>query len=425
MKLSTFCCVVVLFGTLAAPPGAAAYLTLRHLPRFSAQVERPQLISRESGRHGQPSVTANEGSIDRSGGRVIFYAGFEGRRGGIYIRDVGRQRTRRLTAGSEASIDEMGNRVVFRRNDSLYARDLKDGHQRMVSVDKQGAAPCGGRSGEASISGDGRYVAFISTCVDLLRTPGPQIPFGALGQGQVYVRDLRHGKDILVSRASGRSGAVGDFESMEPAISANGRFVAFTSEASNLAPGGLRINAVYLRDLRTGTLRLISRHAFNPSISANGRYVAFELSRLGHPFSIRVEDTKTGTLADPTQFSRRRIKVHFRSEATLSPDGRFLAFRAGWDHFGLQKLFVADLATHRVWRGAEVGIEYQSRLGFSSDGRFLIFDNYVPPDPEAGQLATGSGKVYRLQNPLLVRLARHQTRRRRSSHVRFLAGRAN
>jgi RTX calcium-binding nonapeptide repeat (4 copies) len=91
----------------------------------------------------------------------------------------------------------------------------------------------------------------------------------------------------LVSRAGGASGAKGNGDSSVPALSADGRLVAFQSGASNLHPDdGDFTQDVFVRDLQAGTTTLVSRAAgaaggkgnsfsFEAAVSADGRFVAF------------------------------------------------------------------------------------------------------------------------------------------------------
>jgi Tol biopolymer transport system component len=131
--------------------------------------------------------------------------------------------------------------------------------------------------GGQHVSGDNRYVVFAS--------PSSQIVAGDTnGFQDDFVRDRVTGTTTLVSRTS--SGAPANGHSNSPVISANGRYVAFTSQASNLVPtdtnGALD---VFVRDLQAGTTTLVSVSsggaaanygAYEPSISADGRYIAFE-----------------------------------------------------------------------------------------------------------------------------------------------------
>jgi Tol biopolymer transport system component len=134
-------------------------------------------------------------------------------------------------------------------------------------------------SGTAALAAGGRFVAFSSTASNL--DPGD---VDALSD--VFVRDLQTGAVLLVSRASGAGGAKGNASSGTPSISADGRFVAFASTATNLAAGDTDpASDVFVRDLVANTTALVSRSAsagvkgnadaFTPAISAGGRFVAF------------------------------------------------------------------------------------------------------------------------------------------------------
>ena len=132
----------------------------------------------------------------------------------------------------------------------------------------------------SSLSAGGRLVAFSSSANNL--TPD-DTHAGAMGR-DVFVRDRARATTTRVSVASNE--AQGDDESDEPSISAGGHHVAFSSYASNFAAGDANGNSdVFVRDRRTGTTTLVSvasngvqSNSFSgdPSISADGRFVAFE-----------------------------------------------------------------------------------------------------------------------------------------------------
>ncbi|MEI7992200.1 MAG: hypothetical protein WCH93_07200 [Actinomycetota bacterium] len=133
------------------------------------------------------------------------------------------------------------------------------------------------RSSYPSISADGRYVAFWSTATNL-------VAVDTNGFSDVFVRDLTDGTTVLVSVNS--LGVQGNFGSYEPSISADGRYVAFWSPATNLVAVDTNgFSDVFVRDLTDGTTVLVSVNSlgvqgnfgsFDPSISADGRYVAFD-----------------------------------------------------------------------------------------------------------------------------------------------------
>jgi Tol biopolymer transport system component len=133
-----------------------------------------------------------------------------------------------------------------------------------------------------AISADGRIVAFQSQASNLT-----QDVLSAEGALNVFVRDLGAATTTLASRASGPAGATGNNRVLErPALSADGRFVAFTSSAA-LTPDDPDDNTdVLVRDQAAATTTLVSRATGSdgakgdrasgtPAMTADGRFVAF------------------------------------------------------------------------------------------------------------------------------------------------------
>ncbi|MBO1419874.1 PD40 domain-containing protein [Streptomyces sp. FH025] len=150
-----------------------------------------------------------------------------------------------------------------------------------VSVGLNHAQP-DGASHSAGLSADGRYAVFTSAAGNL-------VPGDTNGKTDVFVRDLWTGRTERVD--TGPGGAQADGDSYEATISGNGRYVAFGSWATDLAPGANRgLQDVYVHDRWTGETRLVStgekpgkpqsdRSSGTPSISWDGRYVAFQSNR--------------------------------------------------------------------------------------------------------------------------------------------------
>jgi uncharacterized repeat protein (TIGR01451 family) len=133
--------------------------------------------------------------------------------------------------------------------------------------------------GHSHLSADNRYVVFAS--------PSPLIVAGDTnGKQDIFLRDRQTGITTLVSRGAG--GAATNDHSNEPAISANGRYIAYTSLATNISPSVTPgYSNVFVYDRQTGTTSLVSvalgggaANAFSstPSLSADGRYIAFASS---------------------------------------------------------------------------------------------------------------------------------------------------
>jgi WD40-like Beta Propeller Repeat len=168
------------------------------------------------------------------------------------------------------------NLVVGDNNNSndIFVRNLTTGVTRRVSVSSMGTEG-NNWSFNASISGDGRFVAFDSEADNLVAGDNNST-------WDVFVHDLTKGVTRRVSVNS--SGAEGNSFSEDPSISADGRFVAFRSDAYNLVAGDNNFRQdVFVRDLANyGVIKLVSVNeksnsssGASPSLSADGRFVAF------------------------------------------------------------------------------------------------------------------------------------------------------
>jgi Tol biopolymer transport system component len=204
---------------------------------------------------------------------------------------------------------------------TVYARDLATGAVEWIAV-RDESLDGQGSSYQPSVSGDGRFVAFASTDAGLVEGDTNLRP-------DVFVRDRE--LDVTTRVSVDSEGGQADFEtssqgSGDPAISADGRHVAFTSDARDLVPGVTSTPLqVYVRDRLLGVTTIASVNdagvegsggdSVAPSISADGVVVAFhtEANYLypGHVFGVAdivVRDTAAGTthaltVSDQSSFS--------------------------------------------------------------------------------------------------------------------------
>ena len=221
----------------------------------------------------------------------------------------------------------------------IFVRDLVAGTTTLVSVSTNGG-PANGASTDPVMTPDGRYVAFISAASNL-------VPGDANGVPDVFVRDMVAGTTYLVS-VGAMLPAGGQLSSCmaTPAITPDGRYVAYFSFATNLVstvPGPSQ-GAVYVRDLSGGTttwasanaaaivsadLGLSNVPAYHPRLSADGRYVAFKAGPAG-PGAANVileYDMTLGTTAVINTNGIGGSAVLDDSYGPeMTPDGRFLAF---------------------------------------------------------------------------------------------------
>lgn len=167
----------------------------------------------------------------------------------------------------------------------VYLIRRSSGVRVRLNVSSAGEVPAG-QSVSPTVSADGRYVAFMSradlTCAG--EPTCPREPPDGNGVADVYLRDTATNTTTRVSR--GHSGRDPDGPSYHPAMSGDGRYVAFVSEASNLTRDASKHAAnVYVRDMVTGVTELVSRNSsgrqangpsVHPAVSHDGSTVAFQ-----------------------------------------------------------------------------------------------------------------------------------------------------
>jgi TolB protein len=258
-----------------------------------------------------------------------------------------------------------------------------------------------------SVSADGRYVAFHSFASDL-------VPDDGNGTGDVFVRDLRIGITIRASVdiQGGDSNAV----SFTPSISADGRYVAFDSNASDLVPDdGNQVRDVFVRDLHAGTTIRASldmgggdpnSESFEPSISASGRYVVFSSGAndlvpgdgtfgLGTA-DVFVRDLEAGTTVRASVDDAGGDPDSLSVNVSISSDGRYAAFASAatdlvpGDGNNTWDVFVRDMqagTTVRASADMDGGdADGQSLLtSISDDGGHVAFQS------QASDLVPGDG----------------------------------
>lgn len=340
---------------------------------------------------------------------------------------------RYVAFGSEAS-----NLVTGDTNNTsdAFVRDLQAGTTQRVSVGAGGAQADGG-SGNPSLSADGRYVAFFTVAPNLLTN----------GQSAgLVLHDRQTGANEIVDVNT--AGEPADSSGNEPAVSADGRYVIFTSDASNLStddttpsPEGTDSD-VFLRDRQTNTTELISDdvpgslqtslNGFQP-ISADGRYVAFESIYFAPGAEFASEDA---FVRDRQAQTTERVSVGARGDgqdsvsgAAISGDGRYVAFASDSTNIvsttapnGRFHIFTRDrqAATTEKSSVNSAGVEANNdslQATLSGNGRYVAFstgatnlvagdtngrvDGFVrdrqgtggstPPPPPGGGSGGGSG----------------------------------
>jgi Tol biopolymer transport system component len=330
------------------------------------------------------------------------------------------------------SLDSNGDEVAFATAATnlvaaggkrhIYVRHLSTGTTQLV--DSYQGTPGDGWAGNPSIAGSGQAVAFETGATNLNGPGGDQN-----GASDVYVRSLAAMQPVLASRADG--GAIGNGESSDASISADGQLVAFKSHASNLNDGDGDVAAdIHVRNLPAGTTTLVSRaegpggakandDAYDPEIAGDGSAVAFlsDANNLGADPGDDEEGPKH--LAYVRTFAGSHTRIVSRASGAAGALDQGYAGHVSLDEHAENALFQddapgldplaggafdevfqrhlsGDLATRLVSRPADgstrppqAGPVDSGSRSISADGRFVVFSSTAPLDGPGG-----TGEVY-------------------------------
>jgi len=241
----------------------------------------------------------------------------------------------------------------------VFVKDLQTGQLVLASQATDGTKADVGVSA-AALSADGSTVAFASKATNLSTDAG-------VGSSHVYVKRLDTGE---LTQVDGGTIARPDEQigASDPSLSADGRVVAFVTDAAELDPVDTDLRSdVYVRDLASGEVRLASVNAAGvkgdspssgPSLSADGTLVAFETGSSNllpedtdSSSDVYVKNLATGSLRLASTDSTGSKANESASYPSLSPDGGFLAFSSDATNLGIdtpplvKQVYRKDLAT--------------------------------------------------------------------------------
>jgi Tol biopolymer transport system component len=270
------------------------------------------------------------------------------------------------------------------------------------TIDVLGGALSGRTWGRPAITPDGRYIA--------LATEHAHDPSDTDGLADIYVYDtLLDTYEAVSVTPSGTLSA--DFSS-EAAISDDGRFVAFESEAADLVPGDTNgFDDVFVRDRLLGTTTRVSvasdgtqsdEESLEPAISADGRYVVFSSKALLAPMpfpgtaGVRLiyrHDLQTSETILISVDNSGRGPNEFCEEGTISDDGNLVTFGSyatNWWNGTLveyDQIYVRDIAagTTTMLSGATPGFALESESdtpSISRDGTSVVFSAELSLHPD-------------------------------------------
>jgi hypothetical protein len=240
------------------------------------------------------------------------------------------------------------NQVEYDFYQDVFLLDRTTGTTTLVShIPGQPTATGNLGSFDPVISKDGNFVAFTSEATNLVSGQS-----GGEGGVQVFLFSRLTGTVTLVSHDSASPTTIANSYSSQPVISANGRFIAFESPATDLIQGliepipGTFIDNVYLYDATAGTTTLVSHAAnvptqavsnttINPVISDDGGFVAYQsaspslvLGDIVATYNIYLFDRSTGdnTLVSHVASSATTSPSVESANPVISSDGNFVAF---------------------------------------------------------------------------------------------------
>lgn len=278
-----------------------------------------------------------------------------------------------------------------------------------MSVATGGFAPGWGTNGDSSdeerrlVSDNGRYVVMAAS--------GPVVPGQKQINWQIVRRDRALGTTTLISKST--TGAMGNGQSYEPSVSADGQVIAFGSSSSNLVPGDTNDDTdIFVHDVRAGTTKRVSVTSAGaqvnetgsknmvgpPSISANGRYVGFAATVAGlvpgdsTNSNGYLHDRQTGSIDVVSRDHAGAVAAAYvGTSVSVSADGNRVAFLGasnlvpGTSGIGM-KVYVRDRAAGTT---TSLGGDFFGSADhtISANGRYVAFrsevSDLVPNDTNA------------------------------------------
>lgn len=246
----------------------------------------------------------------------------------------------------------------------------------------------------SSISGDGRFVVFVSKADNY-------VPGDTNNVVDYFVRDRQTGQTKRVSVTSSGAQGTGFPIYMGSSINADGRYITFSSDFTDLITGDNNGSSdVFVRDMQTGETKRVSISSAGaegdgfsryPSISSNGRYVAFESNSTNFAANdtntytdIFVHDRQTGETSRVSVSSNGTQATSSSRSPSISTDGRFVAWESNANNLvagdmnGDPDVFLKDRQTGTttlisVSSSGVQGANSSSDPSMSPDGRFVAF----------------------------------------------------
>ena len=293
-------------------------------------------------------------------------------------------------ASNLAAGDDIGTYDVF-------VHDMQTGATECASIDLNGM-PGGGYSYHQSISADGRYIAFNSSIPDLVWGDTNSVH-------DVFIRDMQTGTTTRISVDA--NGVQGNSGSYYTGMSADGRYVTFHSAATNLVANDsngqddifvydTQMNAITRVSIDSGGAQSLGGNSWYPSISADGRFVAFRSSATNlvsgdtnESWDIFMYDRQTSVTTRVSVDSSGVEADNDSLKSSISADGRYVVF----DSYATNLVqgdtnWQGDIFQHDMLTGTTTRISVDSNgaqsldgesffPSISSNGQYVAFTSYA------------------------------------------------
>jgi Ca2+-binding RTX toxin-like protein len=342
--------------------------------------------------------------------------------GRVSITETGQQSS---GYAANASVSANGRFVVFESDaddltgqtdsdgaNDIFVKDLLTGTviraSETAAGDEGSATPVGAI--DAAISADGRFVVFESGATNLVAND-------TNGKTDVFLKNLETGAITRVSTSTSGAQAGAGVDDSSISVSADGRYVSFTSASTNLVTGDTNgLTDVFVKDTQTGQLTRVSTsaggvqgngNASDARLSADGKFVVFESSANnlaggpdinGNP-DIFIKNLQTGAISCVSLDLNGDYAIGMAYNPDVSADGRYVVFESSADLLGDGQYgtFVRDMQTGTLTHMGPGTYDENNHPRISGDGRFVVFtsaeDVYVK-DLQTGEQVQLPGDVW-------------------------------
>jgi VCBS repeat-containing protein len=309
--------------------------------------------------------------------------------------------------GTQVAFDSAATNLISggTTGNQVFVKNLTTSAVTLVSADSTGV-PGNGTSSYPVFSPDGTQIAFVSTSNNLAAA-------GTNPHSQIYVKNLQSGAVALASADA--SGNEANNDSLYPMFSPDGSKLAFNSISTNLVPNVPSFNSeVYVKDLATGTITLVSADANGVpansnssqlgSFSPDSTKIAFQsasinlVSGANGASQVYVKDLLTGTVTLVSASGAGAFGNGNSTMPTFSPNHLAVAFQSGAGNFGVTN-FTSQIFVRPIFTASGAVADNAFSTSLSTAGQLAFSDSDITDThttsvaAQAGDLGTVTASV--------------------------------